>query len=90
VQVTSVTFGERDHGIRIFPNPVSSQLYIEAQEGLRLKKITLRTAVGKKVYSQRDWEPLTGIDMSGCVPGLYFLEMSLENGGHVAFRVVKV
>lgn len=90
VQLTAETFGERNHGVRIFPNPVSSHLYIDVPESESIKEITLRNAVGEKVYAQRDWEPLAGIDMTGCVPGLYFLEVRFDGGGYVGFVVVRV
>ncbi len=90
VALTGITIEETDQEIRIFPNPVSSFLFINGLDGLPVKEISIRNAIGEKVYTQRDVNSSASMDMTGCGPGLYFLEMRLVNGGNYVFRVVKI
>jgi len=90
VALTGIQIDETDQEIRIFPNPVSSRLYINGYDGLAVREINLRNAIGEKVYTQRDVNSSASMDLSGCGPGLYFLEMRFTNGRNYVFRVVKI
>ncbi|HZV70659.1 MAG TPA: M43 family zinc metalloprotease [Saprospiraceae bacterium] len=90
VELTSVKFGEPGHEIRVFPNPASSHVIIESDVGISFKEITLRNVVGEKVYSHRDVHSSAGLDLSGCGPGLYLLEVSFEDRVSYIFRIVKI
>ncbi|HEY3429901.1 MAG TPA: T9SS type A sorting domain-containing protein, partial [Cyclobacteriaceae bacterium] len=90
VALTSIEIGESDPQIRIFPNPVSSILFINGYDSLPVKEMSIRNALGEKVYTQRDVNSSASMDLTGCRPGLYFLEISLKNGGNYVFRVVKI
>ena len=90
VALTGIKFDETDREIHIFPNPVSSRLFINGFDGLPVSEINLRNAIGEKVYTQRDMDSSASMDLSGCGPGLYFLEMRFTNGANYVFRVVKI
>jgi hypothetical protein len=90
VALTGIAIGETDQAIRIFPNPVSSRLFISGIDGLPVSEINLRNATGEKVYTQRDVNSSASMDMTGYGPGIYFLEMRFEHGGNYVFRVVKI
>jgi len=90
VALTGIQINETDQEIRIFPNPVSSRLFINGYDGLPVREINLRNAIGEKVYTQRDVNSSASMDLSGYGPGLYFLEMRFTNGGNYVFRVVKM
>jgi len=90
VVLTGIQINETDREIRIFPNPVSSRLFINGFDGLPVREINLRNAIGEKVYTLRDVHSSASMDLSGCGLGLYFLEMRFMNGGNYIFRVVKI
>jgi hypothetical protein len=90
VALTSMVIGETEPEIRIFPNPVSSTLWINGYDGLPVKEINLRNALGEKVYTQRDMNSSASMDLTGYTPGIYFLEISLKNGRNYVFPVVKI
>lgn len=90
VTLTGIQIDETDQEIGIFPNPVSSRLFINGHDGLLVREINLRNAIGEKVIIQRDVHSSASLDLSGCGPGLYFLEMRFTNGRNYVFRVVKI
>jgi hypothetical protein len=90
VELTGIKTKQTDQAVRIFPNPVSSRLFIDGYDGLPVEEINLRNAVGETVYTQRDVNSSVSIDLTGYGPGLYFLEMRLQHGGNYVFRVVKI
>jgi len=55
-----------------------------------VNEISIRNALGEKVYTQRDVNSSASMDLSTCGPGLYFLEMRFTNGENYVFRVVKI
>jgi hypothetical protein len=89
-QLTGINIGEPDQEIQLFPNPVSSSLFITGYDGLPVHEISIRNAFGQKVHIQRDVNSSASMDLTGWAPGLYFLEMRLKNGVSYVFRVVKI
>ena len=90
VALTSIKAGEPNQEVRIFPNPVSSCLFIQGHDGMTVKEICIRNAMGEKVHTQREVDAATCLDLTAYGPGLYVLEMSLANGENYIFRVIKI
>jgi hypothetical protein len=90
VAPTGIKAKEPNQEIRIFPNPVSSCLFIQSHDGMPVKDVSLRNAMGEIMYTQRQVDAATCVDLTAYGPGLYVLEMSLANGGYYVFRVIKI
>lgn len=73
----------------IIQNPVGNKLQIHSIGKTKLpKQICIRDLQGKSImnieqYSSED------IDMSGIAPGIYFLEMLLEDGRSITQRIIR-
>lgn len=62
------------HGIRIFPNPVSGLLYIDAPADAA---VTVVDAAGRVLYKGKN---TTSVDLSGRADGLYFIIVEGADG----------
>lgn len=90
VTLTSIEIGEASPEIRLFPNPVSSILFINGHDGLPVREISILNAMGEQVYTQRDVNSSANMDLTGYRPGIYFLDIRLKNGKNYVYRVVKI
>jgi|GEM_PF-2664660 len=81
---------EPDRRIRVFPNPVASNLFIDVSDEQQIREISLFNSLGSLVMTNR--EKLSGkcFDMSVHPGGIYFLVIKMEDGQDFIFRVVKI
>lgn len=73
------------HGIRVFPNPARTELFVETKDGSPLD-ITVQDLLGHAVLQHKKTVKL---DVSDLEPGIYVLSVTGEHGGHVQLRFVK-
>ena len=69
-----------ENNITTYPNPVSNQLFISA-ENLQVEKISIYSMNGKEVLSTKTKEK--SIDVSNLSEGLYFIEVISPEGRNV-------
>jgi hypothetical protein len=73
----------------IIQNPVGNKLQIHATGKARLpKQICIRDIQGKSLLNIEQ-SISVDIDMSGIAPGIYFLEMLLEDGRSITQRIIR-
>ena len=73
----------------IIQNPVGNKLQIHALGKVKLpKQICIRDLQGKSLLNI-EFYSAEEIDMSGIAPGIYFLEMLLEDGRSITQRIIR-
>ena len=73
----------------IIQNPVGNKLQIQAMGKVKLpKQICIRDLQGKTLLNIEHYI-YEDIDMSGIAPGIYFLEMLLEDGRSINQRIIR-
>ena len=73
----------------IIQNPVGNKLQIHATGTARLpKQIYIRDIQGKSILNIEQ-SISEDIDMSGIAPGIYFLELHLEDGRRITQRIIR-
>ncbi len=73
--------------LSIFPNPSTSQVFIETS--LAIKSIQVTNAAGHIVISENG--SANGyVDVSNVRPGIYFLHVSFHNGNHKITKLLKL
>ncbi len=73
--------------LKIFPNPVKNNLSID---GLKEKtQVALYDIQGKKVFVKNTNTPTISFDVSSLQPGIYFLQVTLQNTSKT-FKIVKL
>lgn len=78
---------EKNNEIRIFPNPVSANLNISADQqimGVRIFSITGNQVYSKNLQNERD----PRIDVSGMNPGLYIVQITSPDGSTYAQKII--
>jgi len=76
-------------GIKVYPNPVSSQLTIEAGENEKFS-FSLIDLNGKVLVKREVEKSVEIVDMQILIPGNYFLTVFLGNSKHLqTFKVIK-
>jgi Leucine-rich repeat (LRR) protein len=70
-----VGLGEEQPSIQIYPNPVSSALFINLTEGSGVAKMKMFDFSGKEVLSQELKEGKTQIDLSSNSAGVYLIKI---------------
>jgi len=73
--------------VKIYPNPVVEQLYVNTPEGSKIKALELFDAQGKKVSSAG--KDKNELNMEPLPLGMYWLSIWFENGQQVLQKVVK-
>lgn len=74
--------------VKIYPNPVKDQLYINTQTS-GIKTVEVYDLVGKKVMSSTSSEIIITIDSRELTSGLYILRIQAENSKPVIARFIK-
>lgn len=77
VVITSVIDNEESL-VNIYPNPARDMLNIELPDDVQL--VTIMNPVGQMVYSNHLKSGKTTIDLNGFMSGVYFIQISTENG----------
>jgi hypothetical protein len=73
----------------IIQNPVGNKLQIQTMGKAKLpKQICIRDLQGKSLLNI-EYHISEDIDMSGIAPGIYFLEMLLEDGRSITQRIIR-
>ena len=72
-------------GIKVFPNPATSKLFVSSPTG---SEISLYNVLGEKVKSLKANEGISSIDVSGLLEGLYIIQV--KNGIKVSSKKVIV
>ena len=72
--------------IAVYPNPVSSILYLKTEQNVSIKFITIYDALGRRVYKQRG--NIEQVEMNSLPSGLYFLKIQ-TNQGAVVKKIIK-
>ncbi len=90
VQITGAYHGEPDERIRVFPNPVSSKLFIEDQDRRDIREISLFNSLGRQVWTISEKNAGAYFDMHDKPNGIYFLVIKLDDEQDYIFRVVKM
>ena len=89
-KVTSTYPLEPDQRIRVFPNPVSSNIFIDVSDDQEIREISLFNSLGSMVMTNREMLSGEYFDMSMHPDGIYFLVIKLEDGQDCIFRLVKI
>ena len=81
---------KRETGLRVFPNPVSQVLHIEAANAFGEGMLRLLDFQGRTVLAQRlpSGSHQHSLDLSGIFPGVYFLQMLPYMGMPAQVKVV--
>ena len=66
--------------IRIYPNPTEGRIMIQNLNNLKAEKIIVRNILGEVVCSEKLNNHLTTLNISHLENGIYFIEISTENG----------
>ena len=78
----------KDYGIKVYPNPVSSQLTINSKE-FTIISIVLYDVIGNKLYEYKIQQTQVEIDFISFEKGIYLLKVFLIDGKSVNYKVVK-
>lgn len=75
---TGVSFNRTADQIKLYPNPTTGRIVVKGLEG----KTTVRifSSLGKSIRTVELDDVNSGIDISQLKPGLYLVEISVENG----------
>lgn len=71
----------------VYPNPVNDVLYIDLAE--HVQQISIYSADGKLVYKDTNKSASRNIDVSNLTPGLYKIQLRLDNGSVMSSSLVK-
>ncbi|MFK8165766.1 MAG: T9SS type A sorting domain-containing protein, partial [Lewinella sp.] len=76
---------------QVFPNPATDQLFIETEEPVRFREITLYDALGRPVKTAASTGLMsrTAVSLEGLPRGLYILQAFTEGGALLAREVIK-
>lgn len=76
--------------IKLYPNPVSETLTLECPGGSASYQINAKifSANGFSVYQNTFHDIPCQIDLSGVVPGIYFLQLSI-NHSEFSYKIIK-
>lgn len=72
--------------LHIFPNPVSGKLQVQTNQ--QFHKLELIDVLGQKVISQNVSSQDVSLNLSVYKDGVYFLQLSLENGRHHTEKII--
>lgn len=75
--VTSIQERDLNSAVKLYPNPASEQVFIDAPEAV---SVTLTSIDGRRLYHAPYDSVLKSIDLSGMHPGLYLVHIKSLNG----------
>lgn len=74
--------------ITIYPNPAKNKLTINSKEWA-LEKIEVYSILGSHVLERTGLDPNSSIDVSFLKPGIYFAQITIENGNKHMYQFIK-
>ncbi len=90
VAQTSLSWGTMENSeqflVSVLPNPTNGQVTVIGKE---LKQVDVHNAIGQHVTSIQDVGNLLKMDLSGQPAGIYFLNITDQNGKRCVKKVVK-
>ena len=86
VRITNIGVDENQMNVKIYPNPTSGQLSIEAEE---MTSVSVYDLLGQCVMQMSAEDGQATLDMSQLQNGIYFIKVNAANGSAVQ-RVVKM
>lgn len=75
-----------DQKISVYPNPASNNLFVKANEA-KISNIIIRDLNGKEVLKTNSI--IEGIDISGLNNGIYFIQITKEDGTYSSQKISK-
>lgn len=88
--VLSVQDIELKSNIKVYPNPFSDVINIDNNNALAIARIDIVNLMGQQVKSFRPTEIVNNeINVSSLANGMYMLNVQLENGKSISYKVVK-
>ena len=75
--------------IKIYPNPVYDELFIERETYYSESDILLSDLYGKTVKVFKTKNKQTRVDISGLPPGIYFISIS-DNKSSITKKIIKL
>ena len=85
---TAVSDASLESTLVIYPNPVSTNLYIIPKEKTKIQSAEIFDAIGRKLMSVRPIEDVISIDVTKLSTGFYFIQLKV-NDGIVTTRFIK-
>ncbi len=80
---------EMAQNVNIYPNPVTSELYIQSYSNESIHNIVIKNSVGQKVMEIAPRVGESSINVGNLMNGTYFLEVSFENRLSVQ-KIIKI
>ncbi|TVR77198.1 MAG: T9SS C-terminal target domain-containing protein [Chitinophagaceae bacterium] len=82
---------QKQTGIQIFPNPTQSHISISLPESLPEVGISIYDATGREVYRRENftYDSKIQLDVSGFIPGVYFVNLNSSEKRYYTSFVVK-
>ena len=65
-------------GLKVYPVPVSNQLFLEYDPSVKISRIALSDISGKMTY--RQWNVQQSLNLEGIAPGIYILILDTDKG----------
>ncbi|SEJ74321.1 Por secretion system C-terminal sorting domain-containing protein [Dyadobacter sp. SG02] len=85
-QIRSVS-SEAGAGVILYPNPVSTSLFIKNLPAEKVSRIVVLNLDGRMVIDQRGM-PARGIDVSRLPAGAYIVDIKMQDGSHSKTKMV--
>jgi hypothetical protein len=75
-------------GIKLYPNPASDMIYIEA--GAEISQVTVYNAVGRVVMDQTfRSNPRVDLNVGSLIPGLYMIKVDFDKDQSTMVKLLK-
>lgn len=88
--VTAVEDFLQELAVRVFPNPVSDILHVEAEDATQKMGVKLFDLTGKQLQAQPSFFQSTTLDFSTYARGTYYLQLTDGNGKPIkTFNILK-
>lgn len=78
---------EQTAQIRLYPNPVSSELFIQSDQ--QIQQLSVTDLQGKQIFEVKTNTEYYQLETGDLTPGVYFCEMHFSNGSSQRLKFVK-
>ena len=86
IRFSNMSVGEHTNSVRLYPNPASSQLTVEAAG---MTKVSIYNLVGQCLMEGKAKDGTASLDLNGLQNGIYLVKVSTQKGS-VIEKVVKM